>query len=95
MKKISHFCFIQNWKLVIVNILKYLFREIVGFIDEIDGPKIVGKSQQYQLLKFLVNNNSRHRIQVVAEHRKWNTEIDRVKFYIQPNRVSGIILCIL
>jgi len=48
-----------------------IFREIVGFIDEIEGPKIVGKTQQYRLLKFILNNNSRHRIQVVA----WNAEI--------------------
>ncbi|XP_029167920.1 uncharacterized protein LOC114943513 [Nylanderia fulva] len=60
--------------------------EIVGFIDEIDGPKIVGKSQHYRLLKFLVNNNSKHRIQVVA----WNEEIDRINFYIQPNRIVHI-----
>jgi len=45
--------------------------EIVGFIDEIEGPMIVGKTRQYRLLKFILNNNSRHRIQVVA----WNAEI--------------------
>jgi len=53
-------------------------------VDEIDGPKIVGKTQQYRLLKFIINNNSRHRIQVVA----WNNEIDRVGFHLKPNRVS-------
>jgi len=73
---------------VLINLLKKIFREIVGFIDEIEGPKIVGKTQQYRLLKFILNNNSRHRIQVVA----WNAEIDRIKHHIQPNRVSCIHL---
>lgn len=61
------------------------FREIVGFIDEIEGSKIVDKAQHYQLLKFMVNNNSQHRVQVVV----WNAEIDRIKHHIQSNRVSN------
>jgi len=67
---------------------KIFFREIVDFIDEIEGPKIVGKAQHYQLLKFIVNNNSRHRVQVVV----WNAEVDRVKHHVQPNRVSNNLL---
>ncbi|XP_029177661.1 uncharacterized protein LOC114945571 [Nylanderia fulva] len=38
------------------------------------------------IVKILVNNNSKHRIQVVA----WNEEIDRINFYIQPNRIVHI-----
>ncbi|XP_072760985.1 uncharacterized protein [Anoplolepis gracilipes] len=60
--------------------------EVIGFIDEIDGPKIVGKAQNYRLLKFILNNNSRHRIQVVV----WNTEIERIQFHIKPNRIIHI-----
>lgn len=60
--------------------------EIVGFVDEIDGPKNVGKEEMYTLLKFLLNNNSRHRIQVVA----WNEEVERVKHHLQPNRIIHI-----
>lgn len=52
-------------------------------MDEIDGPKRVGKTQQYTLLKFMLNNNSRHRVQIVA----WNKEIDRIQFHLKPNRV--------
>lgn len=63
-------------------ILKY-FREIIGFIDEIEGPKIVGKAQHYRLLKFILNNNSRHRVQVVA----WNDEVERIGYHMQPNQV--------
>lgn len=62
---------------------KIYYSEIIGYVDEIDGPKIVGKAQQYKLLKFMVNNNSRHRIQVVA----WNNEIERIQFHLKPNRV--------
>lgn len=74
-----------------ISLLKYFFVEIVGFINEIEGPKIVGKTQHYQLLKFLVNNNSQHRVQVVV----WNAEIDRIKHHVQPNRVSDKFLCLL
>jgi len=62
---------------------KIYYSEIIGYVDEIDGPKIVGKAQQYRLLKFMVNNNSRHRIQVVA----WNNEIERIQFHLKPNWV--------
>ncbi|XP_071582104.1 uncharacterized protein [Temnothorax nylanderi] len=60
--------------------------EIIGFVDEIDGPKIVGKTQHYRLLKFVLNNNSQHRVQIVA----WNDEIDRIKNFLQPNRIIHI-----
>ncbi|XP_072766281.1 uncharacterized protein [Anoplolepis gracilipes] len=60
--------------------------EVIGFIDEIDGPKIVGKAQNYRLLKFILNNNCRHRIQVVV----WNIEIERIQFHIKPNRIIHI-----
>jgi len=39
-------------------------------------------------LKFIVNNNSRHRVQVVV----WNAEVDRVKYHVQPNCVSNNLL---
>jgi len=51
---------------------------VIGFLDEIEGPKIVGKAQHYTLLKFMLNNNSRHRIQIVA----WNNEIERIQHHI-------------
>jgi len=57
---------------------------VIGFLDEIEGPKIVGKAQHYTLLKFMLNNNSRHRIQIVA----WNNEIERIQHHIQPNKVN-------
>jgi len=41
----------------------------------------VGKAQHYRLLKFILNNNSKHRVQVVA----WNAEIERIEFHLQPN----------
>lgn len=46
---------------------------------------MVGTSQRYRLLKFILNNNSRHRIQVVA----WNKEIERIE-HLKPNRVSKL-----
>lgn len=61
------------------------FSELIGYVDEIDGPKIVGKNQNYRLLKFILNNNSKHRIQVVA----WNKEIEKVEFHLKPNYVSN------
>jgi len=33
----------------------------------------------------MLNNNSRHRIQVVA----WNNEIERIQHHIQPNKVNN------
>ncbi|XP_011860161.1 PREDICTED: uncharacterized protein LOC105557513, partial [Vollenhovia emeryi] len=60
--------------------------EVVGFLDEIDGPKIVGKAKHYRLLKFILNNNSHHRIQVVV----WNNEIERVQFHLKPNQIIHI-----
>jgi len=45
----------------------------------------VGKAQHYRLLKFILNNNSKHRVQVVA----WNAEIERIEFHLQPNRVMN------
>lgn len=59
------------------------YREIIGFVDEIEGPKLVGKAQGHKLLKFMLNNNSQHRVQVVA----WNKEIERIAFHLKPNRV--------
>lgn len=56
---------------------------MVGFVDEIEGPKIVGKAQRYTLLKFVLNNNSRHRIQCVT----WNEQAERIKHHLQPNRL--------
>jgi len=63
----------RNWNLFDIklktyslSLLKYFLREIVGFINEIEDPNIVGKTQHYQLLKFLVNNNNQHRVQVVV-----------------------------
>ncbi|XP_032675724.1 uncharacterized protein LOC116846248 isoform X2 [Odontomachus brunneus] len=67
-------------------VLEYSTVKIIGFIDEIEGPKIVGKVQQYKMLKFILNNNSRHRIQVVA----WNKEVDKVEHLMTPNNVNKI-----
>lgn len=64
--------------------MKNIYREIIGFVDEIEGPKIVGKTQNYKLLKFILNNNQHHRVQIVA----WNDEIERVEFHLKPNRVT-------
>jgi len=35
-----------------------------------------------------MNNNSRHRVQVVV----WNAEVDRVKHHVQPNRVRNNLI---
>jgi len=57
-----------------------IFRKI-GFIDEIDDLKITNKAQHYRLLKFILNNNSKYRVQVVA----WNAKIERIEFHLQSN----------
>jgi len=39
----------------------------------------------------MLNNNSRHRIQVVA----WNNEIERIQHHIQPNKVNNYYIYFL
>ncbi|XP_036143664.1 uncharacterized protein LOC118645886 [Monomorium pharaonis] len=58
--------------------------EIIGYIDGIESPRIVGNNQQYKILKFFLNNSSGRRIQIVS----WNDDIDRIIPYIIPNHVN-------
>ncbi|XP_011696214.1 PREDICTED: uncharacterized protein LOC105454933 [Wasmannia auropunctata] len=60
-----------------------------GFIDEIEGPKIVGTigTRFWKLLKFILNNNSQHRISVLA----WDENVDRIEHLIQLNQVVRVI----
>lgn len=62
----------------------YFYREIIGYIDGIESPRIVGNKQQYQVLKFYLNNGSGRKIQVIA----WNEDIDDILHHLQPNHVN-------
>ncbi|KAL6429486.1 hypothetical protein ACFW04_008270 [Cataglyphis niger] len=49
------------------------YSEIIGYVDSIDSPHLVGTKQQYKFYKFYLNNGKRRRIQIVA----WN-EIEKI-----------------
>ncbi|KAL0128616.1 hypothetical protein PUN28_003770 [Cardiocondyla obscurior] len=64
--------------------------EIIGYVDEIESPKIVGNNQQYKIFKFFFNNGKGRKIQVLA----WNDDIDIVMKHIQPNNYgTSCIYC--
>ncbi|KAL0098957.1 hypothetical protein PUN28_020900 [Cardiocondyla obscurior] len=39
--------------------------EIIGFVDGIDSPKIVGSNQQFKIFKFYISNGMGRRVQVI------------------------------
>ncbi|KAL0114824.1 hypothetical protein PUN28_011869 [Cardiocondyla obscurior] len=55
--------------------------EIIGFVDGIDSPKIVGSNQQFKIFKFYISNGMGRRVQVVC----WNDEIEKISEKILPN----------
>ncbi|XP_026829641.1 uncharacterized protein LOC113562967 [Ooceraea biroi] len=57
--------------------------EVIGFVDGIESPRIVGSNQQFKIFKFYLNNGSRRRIQIVA----WNEEIETILPYVIPNKI--------
>lgn len=42
--------------------LPFFFSEIMGYIDGIDAPRLVGDKQQYKFFKFYVNNGHGRRV---------------------------------
>ncbi|KAL0116342.1 hypothetical protein PUN28_009736 [Cardiocondyla obscurior] len=60
--------------------------EIIGFVDGIESPKIVGHNQQSKVFKFFLNNGNGKGIQVVC----WNDEISRICDYILPNCINHL-----
>lgn len=69
------------------NLIYILYREIIGFVDGIEAPRLVGNNNQYKFFKFYLNNGNGKRIQIVA----WNENVDIVEKYIQSNYVSYLI----
>ncbi|XP_071581147.1 uncharacterized protein [Temnothorax nylanderi] len=66
-----------------MSILFTIYREIIGYVDGIEAPRLVGTNQQYKYFKFFLNNGSNKRVQVVA----WNENIEIVEEYIQANNI--------
>lgn len=64
--------------------------EIIGYVDGIESPRLVGDDQQYKFYKFYLNNNKGKRVQVVA----WNDDIQNVEHLIMSNHVSIYIYVI-
>ncbi|XP_024891762.1 uncharacterized protein LOC112467401 [Temnothorax curvispinosus] len=60
--------------------------EIVGYVDGIESPRLVGDKQQYKFFKFFLNNANGRRVQVVA----WNEEIKNVESLIIPNHIMHL-----
>lgn len=58
--------------------------EVIGYIDGIESPRIVGNKQQYKFFKFHLNNGNGRKIQIVA----WNDDIDQILPLIMPNHVN-------
>ncbi|XP_011858676.1 PREDICTED: uncharacterized protein LOC105556203 isoform X2 [Vollenhovia emeryi] len=55
--------------------------EVIGYVDGIESPRIVGTNKQYKFFKFYLNNGNGRKIQVVA----WNEVIDDIIHHILPN----------
>jgi len=64
--------------------LCYSYSEVIGYIDGIESPRIVGNKQQYKFFKFYLNNGNGRKIQIVA----WNDDIDYILPLIMPNHVN-------
>lgn len=62
----------------------YSYSEIIGYIDGMESPRIVGNKQQYKVFKFFLNNGNGKRVQVIA----WNEEIEKIIHHIVPNHVN-------
>ncbi|XP_070157973.1 uncharacterized protein [Polyergus mexicanus] len=58
--------------------------KIIGYVDGIESPRLVGNKQQYKFFKFYLNNNNNgKRVQVVV----WNEDIDHVEHLILSNHI--------
>ncbi|XP_071643365.1 uncharacterized protein [Temnothorax longispinosus] len=57
--------------------------EIIGFVDGIEAPRIVGTKQQYKIFKFFLNSGNGKRIQIMT----WNDEVDKVLSHIKLNYI--------
>lgn len=66
--------FLNRRPLQISHAKSHSFSEIIGCIDGIESPRIVGNKQVYKVLKFYLNNGNGRRIQVVA----WNDDIENI-----------------
>lgn len=60
------------------------YREIIGYVDGIESPRLVGDNNQYKFFKFYLNNSKGRRVQVVV----WNDDIKNVENFIRSNYVS-------
>lgn len=62
-----------------------IFRELVGFVDEVTAPSEVGRTgKKYNLFKFVLNNNNSKRITCLV----WGLELIRkYESEIKINRV--------
>jgi len=68
---------------LLIYLLYYSSSEIVGYVDGIESPRIVGNKQQYKAFKFYLNNGNGKKIQIVA----WNNDMDNIIHHIIPNHV--------
>jgi hypothetical protein len=59
------------------------YSEIIGYVDGIESPRLVGNNQQYKFLKFYLNNNKGRRVQMA-----WNDDIKNVEHFIRSNHVN-------
>lgn len=57
--------------------------KVIGFIDKMDPPRIVGDQQQYNVFQFSLNNDNGKRVQVIS----WNDEIKRVLPHVKLNHI--------
>lgn len=60
------------------------YSEIIGYVDGIESPRLVGNKQQFNFFKFYLNNNKGRKIQVVA----WNDDVKRVEDIILSSHVN-------
>jgi len=60
------------------------YSEVIGYIDGIESPRIVGNKLQYKFFKFYLNNGDGRKVQIVA----WNDDIDHILPLIIPNHVN-------
>ena len=68
----------------------YVFcSEVVGYIENIDGPKLVGNQRKFKIFKFMLNNNAGKYVQCLV----WGDDkIEAVRDKIQLNKVSSVVL---
>lgn len=67
--------------------MKYIFSEIIGFVESMSAPENVGSKKEFLTIKFLLNNGKGIKVQV----KIWNEQIARIKHSIRPNSVIHTI----